>query len=225
MLSLESLKRFSSCEIADALIKLGKGPWAGSIPDIELWSPQYCQGDTRIVGPAFTVKMVDKWDKTSPTPSEHFADVAHEGSVIVISAPPGIKGDVKNAVWGGLMSARAKAKGVQGVVIDGRVRDLNEHRQMKFPVFARSHSILPQNAFVRPSEIQVPITLSRESPVIVQPGDIIVADLDGVVCVPQDLVEKVIESCQKYVAIDEQCMEALKEGYGVQETFAKYRGT
>jgi regulator of RNase E activity RraA len=42
--------------------------------------------------------------------------------------------DVKNAVWGGLMSARAKAKGVQGVVIDGRVRDLNEHRTMQFPV-------------------------------------------------------------------------------------------
>lgn len=42
--------------------------------------------------------------------------------------------DVKNAVWGGLMTARARAKGVQGVVIDGRVRDLNEHREMKFPV-------------------------------------------------------------------------------------------
>ncbi|KAI8366464.1 ribonuclease E inhibitor RraA/Dimethylmenaquinone methyltransferase [Choanephora cucurbitarum] len=123
------------------------------------------------------------------------------------------------------MSARAKSKGVQGVVIDGRVRDLNEHREMKFPVFARSHSILPQNAFVRPSEIQVPITLSRESSVIVQPGDIIVADVDGVVCVPRDLVEKVIQSCEKYVAIDDQCMETLKEGYGVKETFAKYRGT
>ncbi|OBZ91649.1 4-hydroxy-4-methyl-2-oxoglutarate aldolase [Choanephora cucurbitarum] len=221
MSNLEQLKKFSSCEVADALIKLGKGPWAGYIPDIELWSPQYCQGDTRIVGPAFTVKMVDKYDTTSPTPSEHFADAAHEGSVVVISAPP----DVKNAVWGGLMSARAKSKGVQGVVIDGRVRDLNEHREMKFPVFARSHSILPQNAFVRPSEIQVPITLSQESSVIVQPGDIIIADIDGVVCVPRDLVEKVIQSCEKYVAIDDQCMEALKKGYGVKETFAKYRGT
>ncbi|RCH83853.1 hypothetical protein CU098_003373, partial [Rhizopus stolonifer] len=205
--------------IADALIKLGKGPWAGYIPDIDLWSPKYCEGDTRIIGPAFT--MVEKSDTTSPKPTEHFADAAHEGSVVVISAPP----NVKNAVWGGLMSARAKAKGVQGVVIDGRVRDLNEHRQMGFPVFARSHSILPQNAFVRPSEIQVPITLSRESPVKVQPGDIIVADLDGVVCIPQDLVDKVIENCEKYVAIDDQCMKALKNGHGVQETFRKYRGT
>lgn len=120
------------------------------------------------------------------------------------------------------MSARAQAKGVHGVIIDGRVRDLNEHREMRFPVFARSHSILPQNAFVRPSEIQVPITLSN---ILVQPGDMMVADLDGVICVPQHLVSDVINNCKKYVAIDDQCMKALKEGHGVKETFKKYRGT
>ncbi|KAI8973600.1 ribonuclease E inhibitor RraA/Dimethylmenaquinone methyltransferase [Mycotypha africana] len=122
------------------------------------------------------------------------------------------------------MSARAKAKGCLGVVIDGRVRDLNEHREMQFPVFARSHSILPQNAFVRPSEIQVPITLSRESPVVVHPGDILVADVDGVVCVPRDMIDAIVANCEKYVAIDDQCMQALKEGKGVKETFKKYRG-
>lgn len=90
-------------------------------------------------------------------------------------------------------------------------------------MFARSHSILPQNAFVRPSEIQVPITMST-SPVVVHPGDIVVADLDGVVCVPSHLVDDIVTSCTKYVAIDDQCMEALKQGFGVKETFAKYRG-
>ncbi|PHZ08752.1 RraA-like protein [Rhizopus microsporus ATCC 52813] len=216
-MSLEQLKQFSTCEIADALLKLGQRPWGGYIPDIEMWSPTYCEGDTRIIGPAFTVKMVHKEDKTSPTPTEHFADAAESGSIIVISAPS----DVKNAVWGGLMSARAKAKGAKGVVIDGRVRDLNEHRQMQFPVFAKSHSILPQNAFVRPSEIQVPITLSAAT---VNPGDIIVADLDGVICIPKDMVEQVIINCEKYMAIDDQCMKALQAGHSVKETFAKYRG-
>ncbi|KAG1449562.1 hypothetical protein G6F46_009907 [Rhizopus delemar] len=196
-MSLEELKDFSTCEIADALLKLGQRPWGGYVPDIEMWSPAYCEGDTRIVGPAFTVKMVYKEDKTSPTPTDHF-----------------------NAVWGGLMTARARAKGVQGVVIDGRVRDLNEHREMKFPVFAKSHSILPQNAFVRPSEIQVPITLSS---VVLNPGDVIVADVDGVICVPKDKVEQVILNCKKYVEIDKKCMKALQEGQSVKETFATYR--
>ncbi|KAL9541504.1 hypothetical protein MBANPS3_009085 [Mucor bainieri] len=62
---LARLKKFSTCEIADALIKLGKGPWAGYIPGIELWSPTYCEGDTRIVGPAFTVKVPKKRRITS----------------------------------------------------------------------------------------------------------------------------------------------------------------
>lgn len=66
--------------------------------------------------------------------------------------------------------------------------------------------------------------MSSTSPVIVNPGDIIVADIDGVICVPQDMVEEVISNCEKYVAIDDQCMEALKKGFGVKETFAKYRG-
>ncbi|KAI7874415.1 RraA-like protein [Lichtheimia hyalospora FSU 10163] len=218
--TLAALRRFSSCEIADALLKLGQRPWGGYIPDIEMWSPSYCDGNTRIVGPAFTVKMVERDNTTAPKPDEHFADAAPEGSIMVISSPA----DVKGACWGGLMSARAKAKKVQGVVVDGRVRDLSEHRSMEYPVFAKSHSTLPQNAFVRPSELQVPLSMST-SPVTVHPGDIIVADLDGVICVPVDLIDDVITSCTKYVAIDDKCMEALKQGYGVKETFAKYRGT
>lgn len=91
-------------------------------------------------------------------------------------------------------------------------------------MFAKSHSILPQNAFVRPSEIQVPLTLST-GPVVIHPGDIIVADVDGVICVPQHMVDDVIQNCEKYVAIDDQCMEAIVNGHGVKETFAKYRGT
>jgi regulator of RNase E activity RraA len=67
--------------------------------------------------------------------------------------------------------------------------------------------------------------MCRDSPVVVHPGDVIVADLDGIVCIPLDLVEPVIQSCEKYVAIDDQCMKALQEGHGVKETFAKYRGT
>jgi regulator of RNase E activity RraA len=66
--------------------------------------------------------------------------------------------------------------------------------------------------------------MSSNSPVVVHPGDIIVADVDGVICIPQQLVESVINNCEKYVAIDNQCMQALKQGHSVKETFAKYRG-
>jgi regulator of RNase E activity RraA len=77
---------------------------------------------------------------------------------------------------------------------------------------------------LRPSELNVPVTMSG-CPVTVHPGDIIVGDQDGVVCVPQNLIDQVVASCDKYVAIDNQCMEDISKGKGVQETFAKYRGS
>ncbi|ORX58063.1 RraA-like protein [Hesseltinella vesiculosa] len=217
-MSIQALKKFSTCEIADAMLKLGQRPWGGYIPDIHMWSPTFCQGDTRIIGPAFTVKLVKKED-TAPSLQGHFVDLATPGSVVVVSAPP----DVKNACWGGLMSAGAMAKQCPGAIIDGRVRDLAEQRAMQFPIFAKSHSILPQGAFVRASEVQVPVTFEGSS-VVIHPGDIMVADLDGVVCVPVDLVDQVVESCEKYTAIDNQCMEAIQLGHGVKESFDKYRG-
>ncbi|KAI9279507.1 ribonuclease E inhibitor RraA/Dimethylmenaquinone methyltransferase [Umbelopsis sp. AD052] len=219
MTVLEKLHKYSTCEIADALLKLGNTPWGGYLADIQMWSPDFCSGETKIIGPAYTVKMVDKEDDNAPTPSQHFADAAPKGSVIFISAPPGFK----NAVWGGLMSARAKTLKVQGVVVDGRIRDLAEHRGMQIPVFAQGHSILSQGAFLRPSEIGVPATMST-CPVVVHPGDIIVGDLDGVVCIPRDQLEKVVVYCQKHTTIDNHCMEDILQGATVQDTFKKRRG-
>ena len=78
------LAGFSTCEISDAMIKLGS-PHGGFIPDIDQVSPSGT--DTRICGPAYTVQMVLGSNKDSPKPSSHFVDTAPDGSVIVINAP------------------------------------------------------------------------------------------------------------------------------------------
>jgi len=80
------LADFSTCEISDALIKLGV-PSGGHIPDIYMVSPVTDAG-FRICCPAYTVKMVDS-DEDAPSLSEHFVDTAPAGSVIVIEAPKG----------------------------------------------------------------------------------------------------------------------------------------
>jgi len=218
------LKDFSSCDVADALGRLGHdAPYSGYLPDIVMYSPEYCAGSTKVVGEAFTVKLVDKSDTTSPKPAQHFVDAAPSNCVMVISAPS----HVKNAVWGGLMTAGAKTRGVRGVVVDGRVRDLAEQREDGFPVFARAPSILGAGAFTRPSSLAIPVTIHRgdgHPPLIVHPGDVIVADLDGVVCVPVERVAEVAEECRKGMETDARCMEAIRAGAGVQETFKKFRG-
>lgn len=116
-------------KIGDALVKLGV-PYGGFLSGLHMWSPTRQAGTHKIFGPAYTVQMVDAKDKTSPTPPIHFADGIPDGSVVFISQPKGLYA----ACWGGLMSTRAQRLGAQGVIIDGNFRDVNEHRDLKFPV-------------------------------------------------------------------------------------------
>lgn len=125
------------------------------------------------------------------------------------------------------MTAGAQARKASGVVISGRCRDIAEHRAANFPVFARSQSTLGQSSFTRPCAVNVPLVItdpSNDEPVHVLPGDWIIADEDGVVCVPQSLEESVAELAAKGKQIDALCMEDIKAGKGVQASFKKHRG-
>lgn len=132
------------------------------------------------------------------------------------------------------MTAGALARGALGVVISGRCRDLAEHRGANFPVFARGHSTLGQSPFTRPSAVNVPVVIAPEGvtpgtegafpPLEVKPGDWMLADEDGVVCVPRDLVAKAVELAQKGRDVDAKCLEDIRAGVGVQEAFKRHRG-
>ena len=127
------------------------------------------------------------------------------------------------------MTAGAQARGAVGVIISGRCRDLAEHREANFPVFARGHTTVGQSPHTRPSAINVPIAIgdkSQESfpPVTIQPGDWMVADEDGIVCVPRAMLDNVIKMAQNGREVDARCMEDIKAGLGVQASFKKHRG-
>nr|RBR01784.1 hypothetical protein FVER53263_12267 [Fusarium verticillioides] len=198
----ELLRKFTSCDIGDALVKL-KYPRGGFLKDIQLRS---VDSKTRIFGPAVTVKMVRTKNKDKPTLDTHFVDHNVKGGVMYIHQPV----DAISACWGGLMSTRAKYLGAEGVVINGRMRDINEHKQFNFPVFSRGVSILGSNTFTRASEINVPIRDGGD--LWINPGDILVGDADGVVCVPPSLIEQVVALCQERAEIDEKMFAELRNG-------------
>jgi regulator of RNase E activity RraA len=81
------MEDFSTCEISDALIKLGS-KHGGYLPDIHCISPGTASA-IRVAGPAYTVKMVLFDDEISPKPATHFVDSAKEGHIILIHAPAG----------------------------------------------------------------------------------------------------------------------------------------
>ncbi|KAK0485736.1 ribonuclease E inhibitor RraA/Dimethylmenaquinone methyltransferase [Armillaria novae-zelandiae] len=217
---MSKLADYSTCEISDALIKLGT-PHGGYVPDINLIST--LPSDTTVCGPAYTVQMVLASDQAAPKLSAHFVDTAPASSVIVINAPP----KLKNAVWGGLMTAGAQARSAVGVIISGRCRDIGEHASLNFPVFSRGHSTLGQSPFTRPSAIDVPVVIHAEDDfpsVTVHPGDWMIGDKDGVVCVPRDLESKVVELAARGREVDAKCMTDIQAGKGVQASFKAHRG-
>ncbi|OJJ53591.1 hypothetical protein ASPSYDRAFT_36522 [Aspergillus sydowii CBS 593.65] len=217
---INRLKQWGACDVADGLSKL-KYPNGGFLEGLTLYSPEFQAGETKIVGQAFTVKFVPKTDEAAPKLSGNYIDMIPRDAVIFISQPlPQV-----NAVYGGLMTLRAQALGAAGVVIDGRVRDLGEHRTLKFPLFAKSVGTTAGGEVCRPSEVNVPVKLhSQNQAAWIEPGDYIIGDLNGVVRLPQELAEQVLDAIPAIAEADAKCAEGIKAGRSVQEVFKEFRG-
>ncbi len=143
----------------------------------------------RICGPAFTVRP-QYWD------DRLMAEVApkyiEKGDVIIIDAA----GHTELAVWGLSMSKAANMAGAEGVVIDGSCMNLklHVHEQPQMPVFTRGVAPVAKDAS-QPGSLNVPVICGG---VIVNPGDIILGDADGVVVLPPEIVEQVIAGCEEH---------------------------
>ncbi|KAJ5087183.1 hypothetical protein N7456_010799 [Penicillium angulare] len=218
---VQALGKFASCDIGDALVKLGI-KHGGYLSGLSMYSPDRMSGPSKIFGPAYTVRMVPTADKSSLSPPRHFADVIPKGSVVFVSQPKGLI----SACWGGLMSTRAQKLGAAGVVIDGRFRDIEEHRTLGIGLFARGVSILGSNTFTRSSELNVPVTYENveiDEKVTITPGDYILGDCDGAVAIPPDTVEECLRLCQERYEIDEKTRECLESGDEMGPTIQKLR--
>ncbi|KAL6251366.1 hypothetical protein RBB50_001575 [Rhinocladiella similis] len=215
---VKALSEYSTCDVSDALGKLGV-PHGGFLAGPTLWSPERQNGKTKIIGPAYTVQYVPVGDEVSPKCPSHYIDSVPSGAVIVISAPATI-----NAVYGSLMSTRAQASGAVGTVVDGRIRDLQDHRDLGYPVFAREIGTAAPYGVARVSGFNVPIEFSKEGGTVsVQPGDYVVGDLNGVVCIPAKLAGKVVELIAPQVEADINIARDLRHGVPFTEASKRHR--
>lgn len=126
------------------------------------------------------------------------------GDVLVIDGG----GDLANAAVGGILSFYAAHIGLAGVVVDGAIRDVAEIRSREFPVYARG--VTHRGPYKDgPGEINVPISVGG---MVVNPGDIVVGDQDGLLAIPQEDVETLIEKARGVLEAEERTMQAMKEG-------------
>jgi 3-hexulose-6-phosphate synthase/6-phospho-3-hexuloisomerase len=164
---VEAFMKVSTANISDAMHRTGE--LRGLKP---VWTGE--PGELKFAGPAVTVRTYDG-DWSAPVQA---IDHAKPGDVLVIDACQG-----QIAVWGELATNSCRSQGVVGVVIDGAVRDIDDIRKMKFPLFARNFTPTAgePKGF---GEINAPIEICGRK---IEPGDWIIGDESGVVVVPNNM--------------------------------------
>jgi regulator of RNase E activity RraA len=195
---IERLLRMDSCAVSDALDKLGL---PGSVTGLARVST-----DQRIAGRVLTVKL----DRADGRPStRHLCtaaiDAAAPGDIIVCEQRTGLDA----ACWGGNLTIGAQMRGVAGAIIEGPARDIDESRQLGFPVFARS--VTGRTARGRILEVSTGEPI-RVGDVTVTPGDYVIADASSVVFIAQADIARVVEAAETIVQRESLMAQALREG-------------
>ena len=130
--------------------------------------------------------------------------VATPGDIVVVCTG----GNTNSAVFGELMCTTAAASGLGGIVVDGAIRDVEGITRLGFPAFSRSVS--PGSCDKDgPGEINVPISCGGT---VVNPGDIILGDADGVAVVPRADAEVVLEQCLALMTRESKRIAEIRDG-------------
>ncbi len=173
--------------------------------------------DTTLVGRAKTTLWADMAHE-DPQPYElelQAVDSCQPDDVFVAAAG----GSWRSGVWGELLSTAASNSGCVGAIIDGAVRDVVKMRAMQFPVFARGTCVYDSMHRQRVIDIDVPVQIDR---VRICPGDLIFADEDGVVVVPQAVEQEAIRAAWDKVHAENITRDAIKNGMKAVDAYAKY---
>ena len=172
---------------------------------------------TIVAGWARTIACSDVYHAT-PDPYAieiEAVDSLQPGEVAVI----GTQRSRRNAPWGELLSTAAKARGARGAIVDGFVRDVRKIEEIGFPVFAAGMRPVDSAGRGIVTAYNVPVECGE---VIVHPGDFVFADFDGVVVIPQALIEEVIALAKQKVERENISRAELAEGAYLRDVFKRY---
>jgi regulator of RNase E activity RraA len=170
-----------------------------------------------VAGRAHTVLSVDIYEiRENPYENEIAAvDTLKPNDVLV----GGTNCSTKTALWGELLSTACRARGARGAIIDGYTRDLVRIAEMKFPVFATGTRPLDSKGRSIVLEYGHPVMCGD---VLVHEGDIVLADVDGVIVIPREIEQRVIELSLEKASAEDTVREELLKGALLGDVFRKY---
>lgn len=201
------LGTLDTCVVSDALDKLG---FTGVVPGLMRLSTE-----TKITGPVLTVRLESANGRTA---ERHLCTAAIEaarpGEIIVVEHHS--RSDC--AGWGGILSRAAGMRKIAGVIVDGICRDIDESRELGFPVFGRG--VLPVTARGRviETDFNTPVTIG---PISVRPGDWVIADGSGVVFIAAENLQAVVDQAEKLVNREAELIADIESGTPVSQVMSR----
>lgn len=197
--------------LSDILDSMGK---PGQVADLDLI--QVVPG-TRVVGRAQTARATAV-NALPPEPYKHLLsaiDATGPGRVLVISG----SSSSTSALFGGLLATAVNASGGAGVVVEGYARDADEIKEIGLPTLVRGFR--PLDSYGRDEVVEISECVSIGG-VLVNQGDLVFGDDDGLVFVPHDIEDAVVERAFEKVQGERSMREALSAGMSVAQAFAKF---
>ncbi len=128
-------------------------------------------------------------------------------------------GSNRSGIWGELLTTASRNRGCVGAIVDGSVRDTAAMREMKFPVFARGANVCDSLHRQRVAAIDIPVEIGG---LVFNPGDLVIADGDGIVVVPQGVETEVIRAAWEKVHAENITRDSIREGMSATDAYEKY---
>jgi len=200
-----------SAVVSDALDQLG---YRDQSPRVQL---RPLTGIDRLVGRCKTTLWADMAHE-DPRPYElelAAVDGCRPDDVMICAAG----GSMRSGIWGELLSTAARNSGCIGCIADGAVRDVGRMIEMQFPCFARATCVYDSLNRQRVIDVDVPVEIDR---VRFAPGDLVIADLDGVVVVPQEVETEAVRRAWEKVHAENVTRDAIRAGMKATAAFEKY---
>jgi regulator of RNase E activity RraA len=155
----------------------------------------------KVVGSAITVKTAG----ADSTVVHKAMEIAQEGDVVVVDRC----GDMRHACWGGVVTLAASLRGVAAGIVDGLATDAEEIEKMGFPLFCKGITALTTKLLGYGGEIN---TVIQCGGVVVRPGDLIVADSNGILVLDPETAKPLGERALAMQAKEKDLIERLKKG-------------
>jgi regulator of RNase E activity RraA len=173
--------------------------------------------DSLLVGRCKTTLWVDM-SHVDPRPYDlelKAVDACQADDVLIAAAG----GSVRSGIWGELLTTAAVNRGCVGAIVDGAIRDVAKIRNLEFPVFARSTCVYDSLNRQRVVDVDVPVEIDG---VAFHPGDLVLADEDGIIVVPQIVESEAIRRAWDKVHAENMVRDAIRGGLKATEAFEKY---